>query len=63
MRGDDKMIISYLIGAVIVCLGIFLLVRSVKKEPTDGCYACSSKGSCSKAGCNVIRDIKTDEKK
>ncbi|WP_313016457.1 hypothetical protein [Acetoanaerobium noterae] len=57
------MIVSYLIGAVIVFLGIFLLVRSVKREATDGCYACSSKGSCSKAGCNVIRDIKTDEKK
>ncbi len=55
------MIISYVIGAVIVGLGVFLLVRSVKKEATDGCYACPSKNSCSKNGCNVIKGIDDKE--
>lgn len=43
--------ISIIIGAIIVILGIYALVTSIKKEVNDGCYACSSKDSCSKKSC------------
>lgn len=54
------MFVSYLLGAIIIGAGLFLLVRSVKREATDGCYACPSKGSCSKSSCKTLVDIKAE---
>ncbi len=57
------MFVSYLLGAIIVGAGLFLLIRSVKREATDGCYACPSRNSCSKASCKTLVDIKTQNPK
>lgn len=43
---------SLIVGGIIIALGIYLLLRSIKKEATDGCYACPSKGSCSSCSGN-----------
>ncbi len=48
------MFISLLIGGIIVIFGIYMLVTSIKKEVTDGCYACPSKNSCSKKSCHAV---------
>ncbi|MGB5822435.1 MAG: hypothetical protein WBH44_00030 [Proteocatella sp.] len=52
--------LSYIIGFVIVAFGLFVLIKSVKKEVTDGCYACPSKSSCSKSKCNSYGSVNCD---
>lgn len=43
--------ISYIIGGILIGLGILALYKSIKKEVKDGCYACPSKGSCDSENC------------
>ena len=54
--------LSYIIGFIIVASGIYILVRSVKKEVSDGCYACPSRDKCEirkrSGSCSADCDLK-----
>lgn len=47
---------SLIVGGIIIALGIYLLLKSIKKEVSDGCYACPSKDSC--GGCSKTKEQK-----
>lgn len=50
--------LSYIIGFIIVVFGIYILVKSLKKEVSDGCYACPSKDKCemrNRSGASVTK--------